>query len=952
MKSKNYIFISFGHLTLLCCFVLFLFLSFVANNTDKRVQDAHERTTIQQLEASLDKVIAKTSKESYVHNKFTKLAQVFKNSKQIDDEVVSALQATDKSMDFSGWFYVDKNLIFNHNATEERNNVFETIIEALKSEPEEFAKAQRDLSEGLINIFGAGNRLELVVSRKNMTSSFITEHGRQFYYWNSFKNGTAVFFVSNVIPDFICRFDKYYKQSDRFSAGDLRKGRWSNSSLINTQKLRSAHKKASLEESNSTHFLDHLWVFLENNQGNVWCKTVPRSEVIATRQLRYLYIYYIAVFLCVISIINYAAALFHINPGDALCRYLDSISLIYRIYGIFVMASFFPLLISILIGVSIIADRTEIIENQVISESLISIQGLENAHRESIQRAQKCVQDIRNALKNEPATEELFFKHLSKHSLPAYLARLELRDINANIMFTLDDPEVHGVTAAMDVFCRLAMRRHLSERLGDSIARVTPAEIVSEAIVSTDEMGMATIMRRPGELVQFKMGHFAALWYWDVYPELKEGPAFISIAFQMIAIHRKYLKQRLANISLESSSILLSTEMNDKHSDFTIYPEIKSIDNEDLIDVAVTSINTRKMVSRNITIDEQEYWLTVKPDMNLASHVYFSLVSKADRLDALKPLKIRLALSSIFALLVSLTGAALLSHLIIKPVGDIFDGVNAIRRKDHKFRIAVRREDELGEISRAFNTVIEDFKNLEYGRVIQESLLPHKVTSPEGYDLACFNASATDLAGDYHDVLELDDGRIAIILGDVTGHGISAALAMAMAKASVNYAQNRGELFPSAVMDSLNKLFNKELKPKNKFMTFVTVVLDLQKSCIDIENAGQSYPLFFVSSKQKIEELQMPSLPLGPMKKRRSKPQCLQMQSGDGILLYSDGIVECNNEEGEMFGYKRLQLLFEKLMQDCKSSQKILASLMSSLNEFREPGAYPDDVTLVLLRKK
>jgi len=172
-----------------------------------------------------------------------------------------------------------------------------------------------------------------------------------------------------------------------------------------------------------------------------------------------------------------------------------------------------------------------------------------------------------------------------------------------------------------------------------------------------------------------------------------------------------------------------------------------------------------------------------------------------------------------------------------------------------------------------------------------------------------------------------------------------------MAKATVDYLDLEGRLFPSSLMDNLNALFNRELKPRHKFMTLVTLVLNPESGELITDNAGQSYPYYYVATSKSTEEIQIPSMPLGATKKRRAKPETRFMQSGDAVILYSDGIIECANESGDMFGYERLNQTFVELLEKQFSAQQILDEMMQKLDTFRKPGPYPDDVTLVLLKK-
>ena len=285
------------------------------------------------------------------------------------------------------------------------------------------------------------------------------------------------------------------------------------------------------------------------------------------------------------------------------------------------------------------------------------------------------------------------------------------------------------------------------------------------------------------------------------------------------------------------------------------------------------------------------------------------------------------------------------------PVGDLSKGILAIRNRIKDFSIPVRRNDELGELAKAFNKVISEFDELEYGKIVQDSLLPPGPPQIEGYDIAFFTISATDLAGDYHDTVTLEDGRISIILGDVSGHGISASLAMAMAKATFNYAKSQKVKFPEEFMDMLNIMFNKELKPRNKLMTLISMALTPETGEVIFDNAGQSYPAYYTASTQTCEEIKMPSLPLGGMKKRKKKPITKMMEPGDAFIFYTDGMIEASAANGEMFGYERFFEMFTEQMKHNAKSKDAINAIFQAMDNFREPGPRSDDITMIIVKR-
>jgi HAMP domain-containing protein len=946
---------SFGRLLLLFLAIMLVFLALTANQTFFKLQNEEEKMASLKLISSLDPVIAKTSEESFINDRFNEVFGTMNQNGIDSQELETIIYKIGQEFDtrLKCFFYQNNQLKKSITDDQEDLKLFKNLMIQLNLQGEAFKEAQRQVHQALLDWFGPGHRLELLQGDQNELWRYKHLDKDHFFIWKTFENGNSAFLIATDFPDFINRFKIIKKQLNMPSigAGMPKEKRYEAPTGVDVDQMLAARIKSSLSGHNTIQESEKNWGFIEDEAGFFYCicdKTQKGNSGLIAAVATVFSISWIA---SLVSIALYLLSFFEINPGKKLCAWLDSISIRFRILGLFSMASVFPVIFTALIGATSLADRAEIIENQVAGESIANIYRLEKMISEKLSQSEKMADHIRKELVNTPATEEFFSEKLKKFGIPRTLSRLEVRDGSGATLFTTDDRKVHGVSEAMDMFSRIALKLHAPARMGDTANMISPAEVISESVLSTDEIGMATILRQRGKQWVFRMGTFPTVWYWDVYPELASGPAFMHYTAQFIAIYKQQVQETLEKQKENRESILLSTELNYRYNNFEIFPKIKGISERRLLDAAIVSMRTGKVVFRNISFNGVDYWLTIKPEKDIGSHVFLNLISKPDKLAALNPLKLQLATGGVLALIVSLLGALLLIRLIINPIGDIAAGINAIRERQHDFRIPVRRKDEFGVLSNAFNNVIEELKELEYGRIVQTSLLPDKIPVPKDYDLACFRASATDLAGDYHDVLPLSDGRTAIILGDVTGHGISAALAMAMAKATVDYMNLNGDLFPGPMMDKLNALFNRELKPRHKFMTLVTLVLEPESGNLQIDNAGQSYPYYFDAEKGLADEVQIPSMPLGATKKRRSRPEVRAMKSGDAVILYSDGIIECANHGGDMFGYDRFQDTFVELLKKGLSSEEILQSMIKRLDDFRKPGPYPDDVTLVLLRR-
>ena len=125
----------------------------------------------------------------------------------------------------------------------------------------------------------------------------------------------------------------------------------------------------------------------------------------------------------------------------------------------------------------------------------------------------------------------------------------------------------------------------------------------------------------------------------------------------------------------------------------------------------------------------------------------------------------------------------------------------------------------------------------------------------------------------------------------------------------------------------------------------------IQSQLNDINNKRVRVQTLMEQAKKQCEEIEMPSLPLGGMKKRKHKAITKVMKPGDAFIFYTDGIIECSAENGEMFGYERFYKLFTDLMKNNKRASEALAVLHQSFEDFREQGPRADDVTMIIVKK-
>ena len=235
-------------------------------------------------------------------------------------------------------------------------------------------------------------------------------------------------------------------------------------------------------------------------------------------------------------------------------------------------------------------------------------------------------------------------------------------------------------------------------------------------------------------------------------------------------------------------------------------------------------------------------------------------------------------------------------------------------------------------------------QELRVARLIQQTLLPRDLPALPGWQLAAYYQPAGALCGDFYDFLYFEDGRLGIVIGDVTDKGVPAALVMATTRSILRSAAH-SELPPGAVLERTNDLLHLDIPPK-MFVTCLYAILDPSTGRLTYANAGHDLP--YQRHGDSVCELRATGMPLGLMPGMHYEEKETILSPGDNILFYSDGLVEAHNPEREMFGFPHLAHLVETYATDTPLIEVLLNELTAFAGSDWEQ---EDDVTLVTLQR-
>ena len=266
--------------------------------------------------------------------------------------------------------------------------------------------------------------------------------------------------------------------------------------------------------------------------------------------------------------------------------------------------------------------------------------------------------------------------------------------------------------------------------------------------------------------------------------------------------------------------------------------------------------------------------------------------------------------------------------------------------KDLEKRVAERTEQLKSAMAREQKGVQERERieqELRVARMIQHTLLPKVLPELGGYKIAVHYQPAREVGGDFYDLLQLPDGRLGLIVGDVSGKGVPAAIVMAITRTMLRSAYHLGS--PGEILKKVNDDLFPDIPP-NVFVTCLAALLDSKTGRLQYANAGHDPP--FVRHAGGVGKLRATGMPLGLMASMAYEQKEITLQPGENVLLYSDGLAEAHSQHHEMFGFPRI----EKFVGAHSEGAELIDSLLAELERFTgEDWEQEDDITLLTFQR-
>ena len=316
-----------------------------------------------------------------------------------------------------------------------------------------------------------------------------------------------------------------------------------------------------------------------------------------------------------------------------------------------------------------------------------------------------------------------------------------------------------------------------------------------------------------------------------------------------------------------------------------------------------------------------------------------------------------LALSLLFVYLVALALAFALVATIARNVNKMTRAAAAIQSGNFSVRVNSKSRDQIGDLARSFDGMAASIERLlidtarkerleaeiAVARTIQQKLLPPAEARLDGVRVLAHVQAVAEIGGDYYDYLPTPDGRLAVVVGDVSGHGLPTGLLVAMAKAALATLIETGYT-GSRLFTRLNDLIHRSTDSRS-YMTLALFVYDAASRRGELTNAGQLAP--YRISGASVESLSLPSYPLGITERPEFPTRTWEFAPGDRLVFLTDGLVECVNPAGEPFGFERLEAILSSAANS--EADALRDAILSEVERWTGGAPSDDDRTLVVV---
>jgi HAMP domain-containing protein len=436
------------------------------------------------------------------------------------------------------------------------------------------------------------------------------------------------------------------------------------------------------------------------------------------------------------------------------------------------------------------------------------------------------------------------------------------------------------------------------------------------------------------------MGGQEEFCFFDMYrdPRRKTYSYALFLTFRQHILLHDYFRQIIPAAS--RNALALRVFLRNRRFNSFVFPPARIMKNE-----LADQFKHFRALPPEITHGTKRYLVLTLTDRGQFDVIGLYPYSRIEK--ALTTLRKQLFWFFFLNLVLTITLARFLARKILMPTNALNSATKAIAQRQFQHRLAELEPDEFGRLGSIFNQVMIGLEELQVAKVVQETLFPARALRHGPFAVFGKSVPMEELGGDYYDYFPIGERKVGLVIGDVMGHGIPAALMMAVAKTCI--LESEGCLDqPNEVVQLLYRQFyDFHSRSKRAAMSLLYVVADGETQTVAVANAGHCLP--FKISGNTLEEIPKGrGLLLGIRRELPFDTVQTVFRPGDSLVLYTDGLMEVESVDGRVMGREGLR----ELVMRCRSPEpeENYHRLVRAFLEFRGSGDAQDDVTILVLK--
>ncbi|HNW35526.1 MAG TPA: SpoIIE family protein phosphatase, partial [Candidatus Ozemobacteraceae bacterium] len=614
---------------------------------------------------------------------------------------------------------------------------------------------------------------------------------------------------------------------------------------------------------------------------------------------------------------------------------------------LFLFATLFPLAGLAGLAKTAIAERGQVMTDRTLRRAKAVLESIDAGYEVDRQKIRTIFRAIRDDAGLRSPDPEIRRKRVLELRRNYGVVKIELRDCRGGLVVSTECPEALArLENIFRVMAQIGLERQAPELVPpDTPGSVRQVDLMTRMAFDSPVMGLSAAMDQPDRVHNLDFSIMRGLWYWDVIRDPTHPAAFINMVKSGHEAVSDYLKQRFSARRKASDGFLVLAFNIDGgfwvgRKRMPASPSLQRLLNRSR--VSGRAVNDL-LPDRNVNL-----LAVAMPAVFLGRYELVALIPEPLATAGLTTFKTTIWLFFALIALAAVISGRLLADLFLKPVAELQRGMDALRGGNTNVRVAIESGDELGELGNTFNQMVEDLQEIQVAKLIQDSLVRAGKLDIPGFDGCVTLERASDLSGDYIDAVALPGGGWLLATGDVSGHGTSAALTMAMAKSlTIQCAEEDGD--PVRLLEQTDRILLRLLN-RRQMLFFTAAKLDPKTGEIEISSGGAPYP-FVLRRNGMLETIRLAHLPLASSSRPAPFPrERLILEPGDMLMLYTDGLVKNHSNAGEPFGYERLESAIRAASRT--DAAACSGDIMEKYRAFVREAPAADDLSILIIRRE